>query len=74
MLSPNIINRLSAGLSVCLILLLLTLAPFAVAQGTGPRVVVVGGGFATLAIVGFWWVAFPDLRNVDRFEDVAVQR
>jgi hypothetical protein len=28
----NIINRVRAGLSVCLILLLLTLAPFAVAQ------------------------------------------
>ena len=43
-------------------------------QALGVTWAVVGGGFATLAIVGFWWVAFPDLRNVDRFEDVAVQR
>ena len=43
-------------------------------QALGVSWAIVGGGFATLAIVGFWWVVFPDLRNVDRFEDVAVTR
>lgn len=30
---------------------------------------VVGGGFATIAIVGVWWIAFPWLPDVDRLED-----
>ena len=41
-------------------------------QALGPAWAVAGGGMATLVIVGIWWVAFPALRNVDRFEDVAV--
>jgi len=39
-------------------------------QAFGVTWAVVGGGIITLGIVGFWWVFFPDLRNVDRFEDV----
>ena len=34
------------------------------------RMAVVGGGIATIAIVGLWWKAFPSLRKVDRFEDL----
>ena len=36
--------------------------------GTGAAVVT--GGLATIAIVGLWWVFFPSLRNVDRYEDL----
>ena len=36
--------------------------------GTAPAVI--SGGAATLAVVAFWWVFFPALRKVDRFEDV----
>ncbi len=43
-------------------------------QWLGVPWAVAGGGIATLVIVGFWWVVFPDLRNVDRFEDVAVTK
>ena len=43
-------------------------------QALGASWAVVGGGFATLAIVAFWWVRFPALRNVDRFDDITVTR
>jgi hypothetical protein len=43
-------------------------------QALGVSWAVVGGGLATLAIVGFWWVRFPALRNVDRFDDITVTR
>lgn len=43
-------------------------------QAFGVTWAVVGGGFVTLGIVAFWWMFFPDLRNVDRFEDVTVQK
>ncbi len=36
----------------------------------GTVAAVVSGGAATLAIVALWWVAFPALRDIDRFEDV----
>ncbi len=39
--------------------------------GVGPAVVL--GGFLTLGVVGIWWFAFPALRDVDRFEDVALE-
>lgn len=32
---------------------------------------VVAGGVATVGVVIVWWVRFPDLRDVDRFEEVA---
>ena len=42
-----------------------------VAQAVGTSATVIGGGVATLAIVGIWWFAFPSLRSIDRFEDLA---
>ncbi|MFZ4718189.1 MAG: MFS transporter [Ilumatobacteraceae bacterium] len=41
-----------------------------VGQAIGVPVTVVAGGVATMAIVGIWWVAFPSLRNVDRFDEL----
>lgn len=35
---------------------------------------VVTGGLATLAVVAVGWRVFPDLRDIDRFSDVAVSR
>ena len=37
--------------------------------GVGPAVVL--GGALTIAIVGLWAVVFPDLRDIDTFDDVA---
>jgi hypothetical protein len=37
--------------------------------GVGPAVVL--GGALTMAVVGVWAVAFPDLRDIDSFDDVA---
>lgn len=39
-------------------------------QAFGVPATVVGGGVATMAIVGVWWMAFPSLRRVDRFDDL----
>jgi MFS family permease len=39
--------------------------------GTVPAVVV--GGIGTLVVVALWYVFFPDLRRIDRLEDVAVK-
>ena len=39
-------------------------------QAFGPAWAIAGGGVATLAIAGLWAVAFPSLRDVDRFEEV----
>ena len=41
-----------------------------VAQAVGTPATVIGGGVATLAVVGVWWFAFPSLREIDRFEDL----
>lgn len=38
--------------------------------GIGPAVVL--GGAVTIGVVGLWAVIFPDLRDIDRFEDIAV--
>ncbi len=43
------------------------------AQAFGTPATVVGGGLATLVVVGVWAVAFPSLRRIDRFEDVETQ-
>jgi MFS family permease len=40
------------------------------AQAVGTPATVIGGGVATLAVVGTWWFAFPALRTIDRFEDL----
>ena len=41
-----------------------------VAQAFGTSATVIGGGVATVAVVGIWWFAFPSLRNIDRFEEL----
>lgn len=41
-----------------------------IAQAIGTSATVIGGGVATLGIVGIWWFAFPSLRSIDRFEDL----
>jgi len=40
------------------------------AQAFGVTATVVGGGLATLGVVGIWWFAFPALRRIDRFEEL----
>jgi MFS family permease len=42
------------------------------AQAFGVTATVVGGGLATLGVVGVWWFAFPALRRIDRFEELEV--
>jgi MFS family permease len=37
----------------------------------GTPATVIGGGIGTLVVVGAWWRMFPQLRRVNRFEDVA---
>jgi hypothetical protein len=37
--------------------------------GVGPAVVL--GGALTMAVVGIWAVAFPDLRDINSFDDIA---
>ena len=41
-----------------------------VAQAFGTPATVIGGGVATIAIVVIWWFSFPQLRNVDRFDEL----
>jgi MFS family permease len=40
------------------------------AQAIGTPATVIGGGAATLGIVGIWLVAFPSLRRINRFEEL----
>ena len=42
----------------------------AAAAVVGVPATVIGGGIATMAIVGFFWARFPALKNVNRFEDL----
>ena len=42
----------------------------AVSSLVGTPVTVIGGGIATMVVAGVWWVAFPSLRGIDRFEDL----
>jgi predicted MFS family arabinose efflux permease len=44
-----------------------------VSSAIGTPATVVGGGIATVVIVGAFWVGFPALRDVDRFEDLETQ-
>ncbi len=39
-------------------------------QAFGTSTAVVGGGVATIGIVGLWWYLFPSLKNVNRFSDL----
>ena len=41
-----------------------------VGQAIGTPATVVGGGVATIAIVGIWWFMFPMLRHVDRMDEL----
>lgn len=41
-----------------------------VAQAIGTPATVIGGGIATVVVVGVFWIAFPALRDVDRFDDL----
>jgi len=41
-----------------------------VAQAIGTPATVIGGGLATIVIVVVWWFSFPQLRDVDRFDDL----
>lgn len=41
-----------------------------VAQAVGTPATVVGGGVATIAVVAAFWVGFPALRRINRFEDL----
>ena len=43
----------------------------AAASLVGVPVTVVGGGIATIGIVGFFWSRFPSLRRIDRFEELS---
>jgi MFS family permease len=38
----------------------------------GTPVAIVSGGIATLVVVATWWWRFPEMRDVDRFEDILV--
>ena len=44
-----------------------------VAQWLGVPTAIVGGGAATILVVGLWAVLFPSLRQVDRFEDLEAE-
>ena len=41
-----------------------------VAQAVGTPATVIGGGVATIAVVGVWYALFPSLRRIDRLEDL----
>jgi len=45
----------------------------AAASLVGVPATVVGGGIATIGIVGFFWSRFPALRRIDRFEDLSAE-
>jgi hypothetical protein len=42
----------------------------AMSQVVGVQATVVGGGIATLGIVGIWWFKFKQLRNIDTFDEL----
>lgn len=42
----------------------------AVSSLVGTPVTVIGGGLATVGVVALYWVKFPALRRVDRFDDL----
>jgi len=46
----------------------------AVSSLVGTPATVIGGGVATIAVAGLWWVAFPSLRKVDTFDELEPSR
>jgi predicted MFS family arabinose efflux permease len=40
------------------------------AQAFGTSTTVVAGGVGTLMVVSIWWMKFPMLRDIDRFEEL----
>jgi predicted MFS family arabinose efflux permease len=45
----------------------------AVSQLVGVKSTVVGGGIATLGIVGIFWYKFKQLRNIDTFDELSTE-
>ncbi|MCU1358854.1 MAG: hypothetical protein JWN99_143 [Ilumatobacteraceae bacterium] len=41
-----------------------------VAQRFGTPATVIGGGLGTLAVVGVWAISFPQLRDIDKFDEL----
>ena len=46
----------------------------AVSQLVGVKSTVVGGGIATLGIVGIFWYKFKQLRNIDTFDELSTEK
>ncbi|MFM9122875.1 MAG: MFS transporter, partial [Actinomycetota bacterium] len=46
----------------------------AVSQLVGAKATVVGGGIATLGIVGIWWFKFKQLRDIDTFDELTTEK
>lgn len=46
----------------------------AVSQLVGAKATVVGGGIATLGIVGIWWFKFKQLRDIDTFDELTTEQ
>jgi predicted MFS family arabinose efflux permease len=42
----------------------------AVSSAVGAPATIIGGGIATVVVAGAWWLAFPSLRDVNRFEEL----
>lgn len=43
----------------------------AASQLVGAKATVIGGGVATLGIVGIWWFKFKQLRDIDTFDELS---
>jgi len=46
----------------------------AVSQLVGAKATVVGGGIATLGVVGVWWFKFKQLRDIDTFDELTTEQ
>ena len=46
----------------------------AMSQAVGVPATVVGGGIATLGIVGIFWYKFKQLRNIDTFDELSTEK
>ncbi|MEI8023788.1 MAG: MFS transporter, partial [Actinomycetota bacterium] len=45
----------------------------AMSQAVGVPATVIGGGIATLGIVGIFWYKFKQLRNIDTFDELSTE-